>query len=918
MPRTRGRKIFREVMARKARTLLVATSIFIGVLGVVTLFTMGEILVDRLESTIDPNELAMIRAYISLNDTQPVDDAAVLAELEAMPEVESVQGMALRGMFWKPANSNQDMRLGTIFAYFDGFDAIALEPIELVDGRHPVAGNNEIAIERRLADAHDLSVGDALHIRTLGSGTTQIENWTVVGIIYQPYPYPTLPGTPSQIAARNMLFATFPDTEWIAGSPGLSMILVRHTDYASAGHYQGDIKRVIATSPYVAYVSVIEDPDHNPTIERTRTFSGVLALLAFLALAVSGFLVFNVINAMVIEQRRQIGMMKALGATAADNFAMYAGIALAYGAIGTVPGVLVGIPTGHYAAANLAHEFNIWLEGFRVSGTAIALGAAMGLLIPVLASILPVLFGIRVSILDAMTDQGIRATYRRGPLGRVVDVLPLSISGRQALRNILVKKGRLALTILTMAAAAGAFMGIFASMTAFNRMANDSFDAIGNHITVNPRGVRSYTELHGMIDQVDGIQAIEPAITLQIDIEGYTPQGIGLNPAFLVAFGINPENPNMAQFNLNSGTAWNNDPARPGVVISTSIAAGLNKEAGDDIVVWASGRSQTFEIIGVSTYAFDTVWFRWDELARLGGLIEGIPPANAYATLLSSDGLPVVAAGIDAVGADNFEYVDGGYDPAGVIITEGLAARGYGVGDLLPLESSVGSGEYLITGIIILPEGLSPIAEAVGMDWLALADLEGKSRDGAPRPNSIQVILADDNPTSDEIDLKIGAIRDVLQANGVSAGFVNWVASLEAITALLTLGSLVMNTAAALIGAVGAIGLLSTLSMSVFERQKEIGVMRSVGATSRTVAGQFLVEGLAVGFIAWLIGLPVSYGIYRMMVVAFGFGDVAGLRYPPDTVLRGLAATLLIATVASLWPSLAAARRTVSDILRYR
>ena len=50
-----------------------------------------------------------------------------------------------------------------------------------------------------------------------------------------------------------------------------------------------------------------------------------------------------------------------------------------------------------------------------------------------------------------------------------------------------------------------------------------------------------------------------------------------------------------------------------------------------------------------------------------------------------------------------------------------------------------------------------------------------------------------------------------------------------------------------MMAAVGAIGLLSTLSMSVFERLREIGVMRSIGASSFTVAGQFLTEGMLVG-----------------------------------------------------------------------
>jgi putative ABC transport system permease protein len=125
-----------------------------------------------------------------------------------------------------------------------------------------------------------------------------------------------------------------------------------------------------------------------------------------------------------------------------------------------------------------------------------------------------------------------------------------------------------------------------------------------------------------------------------------------------------------------------------------------------------------------------------------------------------------------------------------------------------------------------------------------------------------------------------------------------------------------MFIAAALVtAAVGAVGLLATLSMAVFERQKEIGVMRSIGASSATIAGQFLTEGNLIGLLAWIVGVPLSF------LVAAGLGsmmafDVGGV--PPSTLLIGLVGMMVIATISSLWPSLSAARKTVAEILRYQ
>ena len=109
----------------------------------------------------------------------------------------------------------------------------------------------------------------------------------------------------------------------------------------------------------------------------------VLGMLGVMAMVVSGFLVTNVMNAMVVEQRQQIGTLKSIGATTWDNFVIYAGIALCYGAVGVALAVPVAALT--------------YVAGWPVSAQGIALGVVMGLLVPVVAALLPVLNGMRIS-----------------------------------------------------------------------------------------------------------------------------------------------------------------------------------------------------------------------------------------------------------------------------------------------------------------------------------------------------------------------------------------------------------------------------------------------------------------------------------------------------------------------------------------
>jgi putative ABC transport system permease protein len=148
-------------------------------------------------------------------------------------------------------------------------------------------------------------------------------------------------------------------------------------------------------------------------------------MLGIVALLVSGFLVVNVISSIVVEQKRQIGVMKALGANGWDNFVMYAGIALTYGLLGVIPGVLLGIPLGYLAAQGMASTMLTVVDRFTISPPAILMGIAIGLGVPILAAFVPVFNGSRVKILDAMTDLGIDSSYGSGVLSRLISKLPL-------------------------------------------------------------------------------------------------------------------------------------------------------------------------------------------------------------------------------------------------------------------------------------------------------------------------------------------------------------------------------------------------------------------------------------------------------------------------------------------------------------
>jgi ABC-type antimicrobial peptide transport system permease subunit len=188
---------------------------------------------------------------------------------------------------------------------------------------------------------------------------------------------------------------------------------------------------------------------------------------------------------------------------------------------------------------------------------------------------------------------------------------------------------------------------------------------------------------------------------------------------------------------------------------------------------------------------------------------------------------------------------------------------------------------------------------------------------GNPLTNSVDIRVSGPNPTSRQVDGIISAVSEALATHGITATYDNQVESLDQATQQLQTFNMVFQITSGVMAAVGAIGLLTALSMAVYERQKEIGIMRSIGAGSSAVVTQFLTEGILVGVIAWVLAIPISYLIAITLGNAF---DISSFKfsYPPFVLALGLIGMVVIATLASLWPSLAASRKTISDILRYQ
>jgi ABC-type antimicrobial peptide transport system permease subunit len=70
--------------------------------------------------------------------------------------------------------------------------------------------------------------------------------------------------------------------------------------------------------------------------------------------------------------------------------------------------------------------------------------------------------------------------------------------------------------------------------------------------------------------------------------------------------------------------------------------------------------------------------------------------------------------------------------------------------------------------------------------------------------------------------------------------------------------------------------------------------------------------------IAWILAVPLSYLLAQALINAMDLTDFVTFHYPLWVLGLGLTGMVIVATLASLWPSIAASRKTVSNILRYQ
>ena len=117
---------------------------------------------------------------------------------------------------------------------------------------------------------------------------------------------------------------------------------------------------------------------------------------------------------------------------------------------------------------------------------------------------------------------------------------------------------------------------------------------------------------------------------------------------------------------------------------------------------------------------------------------------------------------------------------------------------------------------------------------------------------------------------------------------------------------------------IGAVGVINTMIMSVYERTREIGVLKAVGWKNRRILGMILGESIVLTLIAFIVGTVVAVvGVELILTLSPSVGGIIKPSFAYDIFLRAFIVAFLVGVLGGLYPAYRASRLSPTEALRY-
>jgi putative ABC transport system permease protein len=580
----------------------------------------------------------------------------------------------------------------------------------------------------------------------------------------------------------------------------------------------------------------------------TGSFAATTALVAAVALFAGAFLIFNTLSMTVVERVRELGLLRAAGASRRQVTGFILVQAALIGAVGTVLGVALGAGLAAAMARWVGTIGDVPLPGPAITPEGIAAAIGIGLAVTLAAALEPARRAGRISPVEALKARLDPPTARRAHLRWLVGVFAIvGLVGlvawpRSAGDAELLRAAAVYLTLLATALAVPVLLPVLA------RAAGAPFAVL---VRLEERLARA-----SLLRDPGRASLTVGALT------------VGL--AMIVALG------GVGQHARAAAGAWIADVV-PGDLVLASIFPRAADEGLDDVL---SGLPGVAGVSPIATFDLAVDGVRTEAAAMVGADLA----ADGRLHLHAGDRATALAA-LDAGGA--VIVPDAVAERTGLRLGDAIAATGAD-GSLVPLRV-VGIADRTLPGRTTETMLVGwPDAERLGVAGAdAYAVRTAADATAADRATLVDTArsLALDPVTLDRIDGAVGAALDRV------FGLFDALALVAVIVA--------------------ALGIVNTLTMSVAERVREIGVLRAAGMTRRQVWRSVVVEAGLTGVVGALCGIAAGIVIGGLMVVlAGGRLDVAlGLPWPP--IAAAFCLGVVLAMLAAAYPARLASRISI-------
>ena len=761
---------------------------------------------------------------------------SLLETLRAWPEVDLAAGRVEGGATLRLKGT--DRKLTVLLRGVEPDGEAQLAPRDFAAGRD-LAADGEVVICPRLRRKLGAEVGSVLEVLRRG----RVDELTVVGIIDRPK---------LAVMQRPMAVTRLAEAQALIGQPGrLDEIRIRLRGGVDAEALaQSHAGRLPAGAVLRTSASV------RAGINRYMRFAHLLLyVLTVVASLSSGFLILTSLTTSVMQQTREMAILRCLGA----GRLLLAGAQLAAGSLIALCGAAAGVPAGLLAAYALFHHFRDALPGgFAVNPAGVAAAVAGCLLAGLLGASYPAFIAATARPLEALTVRARRPGRRSVVLFAGVGLALVAV---QPLAMALPVRGDWVVWFWTYCGLPATFVGCFLlGVPLLVLAARGAAPALGALLGL-PRTLLRQSVLASPIRQ------------------GLTGSTLMVSLALLVAF-------------------W---------TIGRSVSAGwLGALKMPDAFVYrlpsfTEAQYQAVRAAPAAERVCPTATFPVSVVGMQFGLKNISPPKTLF-----------VATDVAAfVAMMDLEWHEGDLETALGRLDAGRAllvtrqwsvAHGVGVGATLKLKAPTGPVDFEVVGVIG-STGLDLAAHRFGIrrraDDTAISSVFGTRQDaerhfGVKDANLLLVSLrdgvSDDEAVRQFTDAapgsQVGTSGEIRRRGGKA------LTRMMAVASALAVGSLVL----------ACLGVGNLVVGEVTSRRFEFGVLRAVGAQrgllARLVAGQTLIVALVGCVAGTILGVElalVERAFHRRLV-----GIEYATRLPWDVIACGAAAVVAAALVAAL------------------